>query len=199
MKGFDVIKQPEITAATQKAFIDAFCYFYKEKPIEKITIQEISSRAGYNRCTFYQYFKDTYDLLDTIENETLSYIEGAVTANLGHVDISEVFILSFSNLPDAIENYAGVLLANQNSTKFVQRAKAKMMPVILKEFGISEHDIKSLYVLEFHMAGIISLASRWYSDNREMPMEELGEIIHTLLTEGVLSAIGRNGQGAVMK
>jgi AcrR family transcriptional regulator len=186
-----MIKQPETTAATRKAFIDAFCHFYKAKPIEKITIQEMSNRAGYNRCTFYQYFKDAYDLLDAIENETLSYMKDAVDAALGHVDVSEVFILSISKLSEEIENYASVLLANQNSARFVQRAKARMMPVILEQFGISEHDVKSIYVLEFHMAGVISIASRWFRDNREMPVEELGEIIHTLLTEGVLSALGR--------
>jgi hypothetical protein len=41
------------------------------------------------------------------------------------------------------------------------------------------------------MAGVISVASRWFRDSREMPTEELGEIIHTLLTKGVLSALGR--------
>ena len=35
-------KQPEITEATRKDFIYAFCECYKESPIEKITVKEIS-------------------------------------------------------------------------------------------------------------------------------------------------------------
>lgn len=37
-------RKSELTAFTRKAFVDAFCVFYKDKPIEKITIQ--SQDAG---------------------------------------------------------------------------------------------------------------------------------------------------------
>ncbi|MBQ8625170.1 MAG: TetR/AcrR family transcriptional regulator [Agathobacter sp.] len=46
-------KQPEITDATRQAFIDVFCEYYLERPIEKITVKEISEKAGYSRVTFY--------------------------------------------------------------------------------------------------------------------------------------------------
>lgn len=59
-------KQPEVTEATKQTLIDAFCLLNRETPIGKITIQAITRKAGYNRCTFYQYFKDVYDLLDHI-------------------------------------------------------------------------------------------------------------------------------------
>ena len=52
-------KQPERTAATRSAFVDAFISISESRPIEKITIQEIADKAGYNRTTFYQYFEDT--------------------------------------------------------------------------------------------------------------------------------------------
>lgn len=45
---------------------------YSQKPIEKISIQEISNKSGYNRSTFYQYFTDIYELLDSVENDLLN-------------------------------------------------------------------------------------------------------------------------------
>lgn len=68
-------KQVEITAATRNAFLDAFCTLYKRKPIEKITIQELTDKAGYNRSTFYQYFKDIYGLLTYIEDNVIMLIK----------------------------------------------------------------------------------------------------------------------------
>lgn len=182
-------KQSETAAATKKAFVDAFCMLYRDKPIEKITVQELTRKAGYNRCTFYQYFKDAYDLLNYIEDETLTCIKEAIDANLDRVDFSDLFIRSFSNLKEETENYTEMLLCNQNGAKFAERAKAAIGPVIMGHFKISEHDEKALYLLEYYLAGIISIASRWLRSGRKMPVEELGELIHSLLTEGLLSAL----------
>ena len=37
-------KQPEITDKTRQAFIEVFCELYSQKPIEKISIQEIANK-----------------------------------------------------------------------------------------------------------------------------------------------------------
>lgn len=42
---------------------------------EKISVQEIANKSGYNRSTFYQYFPDIYELLDSVENELLNDIK----------------------------------------------------------------------------------------------------------------------------
>ena len=75
-------KQPEITEATRKDFIYAFCEYYKERPIDKITVKEISEKAGYSRVTFYNYFKDPYDLLNQIEEEFVSNLTTAISDNI---------------------------------------------------------------------------------------------------------------------
>lgn len=62
-------KQPQITEKTRQVFIEVFCELYSQKPIEKISVQEIAKISGYNRSTFYQYFTDLYDLLDSVEND----------------------------------------------------------------------------------------------------------------------------------
>ena len=42
-------------SATREVFIDTFCELYRTKPVEKITVSEITRKAGYNRATFYDY------------------------------------------------------------------------------------------------------------------------------------------------
>ncbi len=46
-----------------------------KKPIEKISIRELTDTAGYNRTTFYNYFSDIYDVLDYIENSSIRYVK----------------------------------------------------------------------------------------------------------------------------
>ena len=60
------------TQITRQNLIDSFWQLYCKKRIEKITVKEICDRAGYNRSTFYVYFKDAYEILDEIEEQTIT-------------------------------------------------------------------------------------------------------------------------------
>ena len=53
-EGESLKKQSEVTENTKKAFIDAFCIINRQKPIEKITINEISRKAGYTKGVLSQ-------------------------------------------------------------------------------------------------------------------------------------------------
>jgi AcrR family transcriptional regulator len=68
-------KQPEKTELTKLSLLGSFCRLYSKKPIEKISVLEITRKAGYNRSTFYQYFSDIYEMLDCVENDVLCYLQ----------------------------------------------------------------------------------------------------------------------------
>lgn len=55
--------------------MDAFWKIYTSTPIDRITIGAIAKNAGIHRSTFYEYFKDIYDLLDQFETDLLEQIE----------------------------------------------------------------------------------------------------------------------------
>ena len=55
--------------------MDAFWDLYSKEGIEKTSVREIVSKAGYNRSTFYEYFTDVYDVLEQIEASVLPDIE----------------------------------------------------------------------------------------------------------------------------
>jgi AcrR family transcriptional regulator len=75
-------KQPEITAQTRENLIQAFWGLYRQKKIEHITIKNITTRAGYNRSTFYEYFVDIYDLLNQFEDSLLEYLKEQILDSL---------------------------------------------------------------------------------------------------------------------
>ena len=75
-------KQPQVTEQTRANLMQAFWDLYLEKPIEKITIREITDRAGYNRATFYLYYRDVYDLFDQLEESILGQVRQLVNDRL---------------------------------------------------------------------------------------------------------------------
>ena len=72
-------KQPHITEQTKNNLRIAFWSLYAQKPIEKISIKEITELAGYNRGTFYLHYKDVFDLMDQIKNELIEEVESVLT------------------------------------------------------------------------------------------------------------------------
>lgn len=68
---------------TREAIKKAFIGLLEEKSLNKITIEDITSRVGINRQTFYYHFKDILDLTYNISLDVkplhlnLAVIDGA--------------------------------------------------------------------------------------------------------------------------
>ncbi len=54
-------------AAIKKAFLD----LRRKKPIEKITVTELSKLAEINKATFYLHYSDIYSLAEEIEDDAI--------------------------------------------------------------------------------------------------------------------------------
>lgn len=59
------------TIRTRQLILDSFKKLLNEKSFEAIRISDITNEAMINRATFYNYFTDKYQLLDTLTEETL--------------------------------------------------------------------------------------------------------------------------------
>lgn len=57
---------------TRNNIINAFIKLRTRKPIEKITVKELSELAMINKATFYLHYNDIYDLSDSLENELIT-------------------------------------------------------------------------------------------------------------------------------
>lgn len=50
----------------EKAIMDCFLNMLKRKNIDRVTVTDICEECGINRNTFYYYFSDIYDVLDSV-------------------------------------------------------------------------------------------------------------------------------------
>ena len=58
---------------TKSALADSLKSLMKELPFEKISVEDISARAGLNRRTFYRHFLDKYDVLKWIYDKDFQF------------------------------------------------------------------------------------------------------------------------------
>jgi probable dihydroxyacetone kinase regulator len=76
---------------TKAAIINAFIKILKDKPFEKITINDITDECGISRMTFYYHFEDIYDMVDYAIKEKLEKaISGDFSYETWHQDCTAV-------------------------------------------------------------------------------------------------------------
>ncbi|WP_270405287.1 TetR/AcrR family transcriptional regulator [Candidatus Collinsella stercoripullorum] len=172
-------KQPQITEQTRANLTQAFWELYLDRPIEKITVREITERAGYNRATFYLYFRDVYDLFEQLEGEILSQVRALVDNRLLAGDT-----LDFTNhmgfivgLAQRFDGYMPRLIAGDPS--FGDRLKEIIAPLldrfIIRDAGLSETE--QAVVREFYLSGLLGAITTWMASADGMPISRLIELI----------------------
>ena len=170
-------KQPQITEQTKANLRAAFWQLYTEKPLDKISIKEITDLAGYNRGTFYLYYKDVYDIFSQIEEELLQKIKDVLDESLA---TNETFDLSqqmgvLLELMQTHSHYAAVLLSDHGDPRFVSRLKEIISPLLTRYFILpEEHDAYQMHLLtDFYLSGLLASVNTWLSD----PKMRLDEFI----------------------
>lgn len=179
-------KQPEITEQTKQNLVNAFCGLYSQKPIEKITINQITSLAHYHRSTFYQYFVDIYDVLEYIEDNLLNCINEELGKDTFNPQIPNVQNLLL--LFEQKEKYLNALLGNYGNFHFWHRLKEEIIAKNKIVFP-SQYNSIAPYLMEFHMAISTSLFQLWLTRGKDLSIDELSALVHKLYTTGISGII----------
>ena len=73
---------------TKKAIIDSVLRLGAEKPINKVTVKDVVNDCGITRNTFYYYFRDIYDVLESVLNAEVGKLD---IANGSYAEYEQAF------------------------------------------------------------------------------------------------------------
>lgn len=171
-------KQPEITDATRESFVRAFFQLAQTKNIHQITIQEITSLAGYNRTTFYRYFEDVYALIEYTEDTFLERAKQALAeqrenTESGEKQFFETIIQCFHENAD----YASILMSEQNRSHLMRRIKENVSNYLDKQ---NNDTPKERVIRDIYFYGIFHAISINLQNKDALPDEDLLELIQEL-------------------
>ncbi len=181
--------RPHITENTRKNLIDAFWKLYLIKPMEQISIKEITDLAGYNRGTFYLYFKDIYDALDSIERDTYDVMEAEIEKNVMLLRSRDVEPEVSDIAAAAIEifkacDYKPLILINDNSqSDFEIRLKEMINRHLFSSFEkrMNVSGNTKEYMMYFFISGVMGVLKKWYNEGMVISVEEhLTEVCNVL-------------------
>ncbi|MCM2998587.1 MULTISPECIES: TetR/AcrR family transcriptional regulator [Paenibacillus] len=175
-------KQPQITEKTRQTFIEVFCELYSQKPIEKISVQEIAKKSGYNRSTFYQYFTDIYELLDSVENDLLNDMK----KELGDQELSMHTFQDTLFCLDKREHLLvlNALLGDYGSARFIKRLK-KEITLGQLELNVPQNHALTPYFIEFYLTTSLSLFRLWIQRQKDLSSEQFFKLVENLYSSGI--------------
>ena len=172
-----------VSQTTKRALEASLKKLLLQKPLNKITINDITEDCGVNRMTFYYHFKDIYDLVDWILVEDASKIlegrQSFETWDEAYLDI----------LHQLQENKTLVLNVYRSvGREQVEQYLYRLLDPVLKEFtnrecqDITVQDADKQFIIDFYKYALVGMALEWIrKDMKEDPVrmtERLNVLLH---------------------
>jgi AcrR family transcriptional regulator len=177
-------KQSRKVKYTQTTLKDSLIELMKEKSISKITIKELCERADVNRTTFYAHYADQFQLLKSIEDETISWVKETIAGFSGKTSKAD-FIKNIERVFEYIienRNHIRVLMSEQGDIGF----QRDLLAVIYEQCGmwlsndVNTDPAKSVLYFIFLVNGSVGLIQHWLKTGLKETAAEMSELIYSM-------------------
>lgn len=172
------MKQAERTARTKAALIDAFWKLYKTKPIDQISVREITNGAGVYRSTFYLYFQDAATVLALLEDELIDRLSVLLDAAEHKNQLADIpsIVASFYKKEGS---YLYPLLKEGGDHAFAERVLALITPCIKGSDCCGDDQVTR--AVRFYFYASVALVSEAYPRRRKEPLDDVAAFAATLV------------------
>ncbi len=170
-------------SAIDTLLAESFKELVMQRSIEKITIKEITDKAGVIRPTFYNHFQDKYELLEwIITSDLLAPVQPLIENRM----INEALVLLFTNIEKEKEFYSqAVKLEGQNSFKSIaeQSVKGILLEIIPQNTGVKPRFqwLTPERIAAFYAQNMCHIAISWIKSGFAVPERELAEIYQYIM------------------
>jgi probable dihydroxyacetone kinase regulator len=162
------------------------------KAIEKITIKEITDKAGVIRPTFYNHFQDKYELLEWIVEKELIAPMGP---QIDRGNLKEAVTEALKKMESEKEFYIkAVKLEGQNSFKEI--LVQKVTDLILSRLDGERIQKKIVYpwltskrTATFFASTVCYAVVEWVEDDMRVPIEDVVYVFVFLMVHSIVDMI----------
>lgn len=165
-----------------------------QKPIEKITIKEITDKAGVIRPTFYNHFQDKYELLEWIvQDELIRPLQELISDGM----FKEGVIRALKNMQKEKGFYTSAAkLEGQNS--FPEILKSEISKLLMDQVCVESVNAEIPYnwltpkrVADSYAEFMDFIIVDWVKDGMAIPAEELVDTVLFLLSHSTIDLFAK--------
>jgi len=170
---------------TKSWIFDAIMLLMDEKPYNKITVSDITEKAGIARQTFYYTYNDKDDaildyLLNTFNADLMS-IEAAKKSDKKHTIVFEFDYQYMVRNQKVLKKILSITEIESRIFRDLQKYPMSLMEHYRGELSAEEYLI-GRYKLSYQITGFLSLFFDWFVNDMPMPVEKLFPMINAMNT-----------------
>lgn len=185
---------------TRQAIVEYTLKLMETKSIQKITIHDIVSGCGITRNTFYYYFHDIFDVIDSLVREKLAEVEQSAA---GDFEKSMFQLMEFVSQHKKVWVNLLKSLGQENLSQYIIRGLHRVLLEYIKaqagDKEISERDV--LIISVFFEEALFGILVRWVKGELDpanienvSSEEEIAQILKRIgvLFDGAIDIMVRN-------
>lgn len=160
---------------TKNAIIESVMRLGAQKPITKVTVKDVVNDCGITRNTFYYYFRDVYDVLESVLNEEIGKLD---IANGSYSEYESAFFgltqFIYKNKKLVINLYNS--LGHERTEKYLSdRLRSAVLNLVRREAaGLDAADSDLQIIAIFYEQAILGVLIKWMKN--ELP-DDLGYVM----------------------
>lgn len=190
-------KQPEITEATRRAFIDAYFQIRQRKELSRITVKDITEITGNNRSTFYRYFEDVYALNTAFLEVVYSELGSEILRNFKNIKNEKVFTDDLERIYEKWGPYIDLLFADQYQNGVHVQLKEHIYRNMSLDVSDKEMSGKKSFIIDAYLSVVVSVIGRWTLNKESLSLQELVKLLKDVLDKGLYHEINKINEARI--
>lgn len=145
-----------------------------QKPLNKITVSDITEDCGINRMTFYYHFKDIYDLVEwACLEDAKKALEGKKTAETWQQGFVQIFQAVRENKPFILNVYRCV--SREMVEKYLSPLTENLLMGVIDEISANMvvRSEDKAFIAQVYSYAFIGLLLDWIKDDMRQDPQEL--------------------------
>ena len=183
---------------TKRALETSLKHLLLQKPLDKITVSDLTDDCGINRMTFYYHFKDIYDLVEwSCEEDAAKALDGKKTYDTWQQGFLQIFEAVLENKPFILNVYRSV--SREQVEHYLYRLTYDLLDGVVEEkaAGLHVRQEDKDFIAHFYKYAFVGVMLEWIRNGMHDDPAGIIAQMSLLLHGNVTRALQNFAHGAV--
>ena len=181
-----------MSQVTKRALEASLKHLLAKKPLDKITINDITEDCGINRMTFYYHFKDIYDLVEwSCQEDASRALAGKKTYETWQQGLLQIFQAVLDNKPFILNVYRSV--SREQVEKYLTPLTDDLLMGVINELS-AEMVVRAedkAFIAQVYSYAFVGLMLDWIKGEMKQEPEALVNRFALVIQDDLPSALNR--------
>lgn len=181
-----------MSQVTKKALEESLKKLLLKKPLNKITVSDITEDCGINRMTFYYHFKDIYDLIEwSCLEDASKALEGNKTYDTWQEGYLRIFGAVKENKPFIMNVYNSV--SREQVENYLFKITFKLLEDVVEEQAKDMSVLKEdkYFIANFYKYGFVGLMLEWIKDDMKQDPKIIVDKLSLMIQGNIKESLNR--------